>query len=198
MTSKHVGEKSHSKRERTNDDGRNEFDWGDENVESLGYPWREQHRLEVAAKTLMLNSCTVVDNPHHECERCGQRHTCRCWHLQERNDSGNVAEINECEKREEEWCPAKAIAAHRLHNNAVLNELDCALCNVANTARSSFGALATSQHKHHGANGCRKYCDERDFIERREEFLPAKDLVNRRELKSDHVRFRFVLVRGQG
>ena len=83
----------------------------------------------------------------------------------------------------------RPVAAHRLHDDLVLDELDASLGQVADAGRGDHRILARCQQEHDDADQRRGTGDERDLVERREEVLPTQDRVDRiRELQTEHER----------
>ena len=65
VTGEHVGEQSHRKGERADEEGRDEFDRGDQDVQRLGYPGWKQRTLEVA-ETLVLEAGSDEHHPDEQ------------------------------------------------------------------------------------------------------------------------------------
>ena len=78
------------------------------------------------------------------------------------------------------------LAAHGLHHDAVLDELDRDLGEVAHALRSDHRILPGRDQEHDRADQGREHGDECDLVERREDVLPAQDLVDRWELEGEH------------
>jgi len=182
---KHVGEQSHRQRERTHEEGRDELDRGHEEVQGLRYARREQRILQVA-QSLMLEAGADEDDPDEERQEHRQSHAGRRWHLQERDDSRDVAEIDEREKAEEEWSPSEPVTTHCLHDDAVFDELDDRFGEVTNAFGGRLRIFAAGEQEHDRSDERCRDSDDRDLVERRKEILPTEDLVDRRELEGDH------------
>ena len=103
----------------------------------------------------MLEAGHDEHDPHEQRQEQRQGHTSGCGHLQERNDSRHVAEIDERKQAHQERGPAKTVTAHGLHDDSVFDELNNAFGKVANTLRSNLVVFVASQQKDQRANnGC--------------------------------------------
>ena len=109
MTSEHVGKQTNCQRERTHEERRDELDRRHEDVERPGHPRREERVLEIS-EALVLEANADEDNPNEQRKEEWERHSSSCWHLNDRNNSRNVAEVDKREKAEKEWCPPEAVA----------------------------------------------------------------------------------------
>ena len=109
--------------------------------------------------------------------------------LKERNDAGHVAEIDEPEEREKERGPTETITTHRLHDDAVFDELDGRLGMVARTAWCLACVGACGQREDRAADDRCEHGDDGDLVERRCDVLPAQNRVDGWEIECDHVCF---------
>ena len=100
----------------------------------------------------MLEAGHDEHDPHEQRQEQRQSHTGRCGHLQERNDSGNVAEVDEREQAQQERGPTKTVTAHGLHDDSVFDELNDAFGEVTYALRCNLGVFTASQQENNGAN----------------------------------------------
>jgi len=124
VTGEHVGEESNGEREGPDEERRDELDRRHEDVQRLGHARREQRALPVAEEALVLEAGADEHHPHEQRQEHRDGDARRGRHVDDRDDAGDVAQVDEHEDRQEERRPAEAVLAHRLHDDAVLDELD--------------------------------------------------------------------------
>lgn len=190
VASEHVGHQTNCQRERGHDDGRDELDATNKWLQSRWNSGWPQQALEIA-HSLVLDARADEHNPDQQRQHQGDRNSCRCWHLQPRDDAWDIAQEDKEEQAQQERSPTKALLTQRLHHDAFLDELDRNLSEVSSTRRGLLGIGPAGEEEQDDADQCGGDGDERDLVERWEDVLPTQDFVNRRELESEHVVFRF-------
>ncbi len=185
VTSEHVREESHSERQWANDDRGEEFDEAHEWLQCHWHAWGPEQVGQVA-QLLVLEAGADEDHPDQQRQEQWDGDTRRGGHLQDRHDAGEVAQEDEHEQAEQERGPSKPLFAHGLHDDAVFDELNRRLGQVANAGRRHCGVLAAGKQKHEAANYRCGNGDERDLVERRKEVVPAQDFVDWWKFKTEH------------
>ena len=95
----------------------------DERLQRRRHAGRPEQVAEVA-EALVLEADADEDHPDEQREEQRDGHAGRGRHLEDRDDAGHVAEVDEDEQAEQERRPARPVLAHRLHDDLVLDELD--------------------------------------------------------------------------
>ena len=131
VTGEQVGEETHSQRERTDEERRDQFDRGHKHVQRRRNTRGEERALEVATHALVLETDPDEDGPHDEGEEERNGHAGGGRHVEDRDDAGQVAQVDEHEQAHQERRPTEAGPAHRRHDHLLLDELDDHLGEVA-------------------------------------------------------------------
>jgi hypothetical protein len=186
VASHQVGHETHRQRERGHEDGRDEFDQAHQRLQEHRHSGRPQQVGEVA-ETLVLDAGPDERGPHQQRQCQRNRQTGGGWHLQDRNDAGQVGQVDEDEQAHQERGPTQSLLANRLHDDAVLDEIDDRLGKVPHAAGSLGVVLARGQIEDRQPDQGREDGDQPDLVEGREDVLPSEDCIDRREFESEHV-----------
>ena len=105
---------------------------------------RDERRLEVAAEPLPLDADDVVHDVHEQRHEQRQRDARVHRHLRDRDDLPDVADEDEAEHHQQEGRVEQPVLAHRLHDDAVADEVDRRLGDVLHADRDEALTLRTA------------------------------------------------------
>ena len=151
----------------------------------MGTPGRPQQVAEVP-ETLLLDAGADVDDPDEPRQRQRDGDAGGRRHGDDRHDPGDVAEEDEDEQAQQERGPLQAdLPSVCMTMPSSMNSIE-----VSARLRAPAGRPSGRAGRRAGTTRCRsapRNGDEGDLVERREDVLPAQDLVDRWELESEHV-----------
>jgi hypothetical protein len=188
-----VGHQTNREAERRHEDRRDELDATDKWLQRCRDACRPQQTAEVT-ETLVLNTGADEHDPDQQRQAQRDSDAGGGWHLENRNDARDVAEEDEDEEAEQERGPAEAGLTEGLHHDALFDELNRGLSQVASAGRSLLGVGAGGEHEEHDPDQRSENCDQGNFIKGWEDVLPTKKFVDGREDEatfSEHVEFPF-------
>ena len=178
------------RRERRDEDRGDELDAADERLQRRRNAGRPQQVLEVAEPLVLQPGADEHDPDEQRQATAGSR--CGRWPASAgRDDAGDVAEEDEDEQAEEERGPAEARLAEGLHDDALLDELDGGLGQVAGARRCLLRIGAAGEQEQHDADERSRTAISAILLNVGKMSLPTKDFVDRRELESRTRCFRF-------
>ena len=182
VTGQHVGEKSDGQGERSQNDVRGELDEADQWLHRDGNAWGPQHVLEIVG-LLVTKSNGDVHNPHEQGEEQRDGHTGGGRHVNDRNNSRHVTEIDEHEQRQNPRGPDQAFLADRLHDRA-FHEFDNGFGKVTNALWSLQRIFVASKKENGATDNGGGDSDQGNLVEAAKDVLPANYFVNLGEIKS--------------
>ena len=162
VASEHVCKQTNGVAERAKDEGREQLDCPHERTKRKRNARWPRDVFEVR-DAVVLHTDGDEHRPRNECNNNRSTHPSVGWHLEERDDLGDVPEEDKQEERDEQWQVGQTIWTNRRQYDLLLDKLNDRLGHGAN-ARWNEALLLSSQHEHDRRDDHREHMRQCDLV----------------------------------
>ena len=162
VTSELVGEETDGVAERAKNKGREQLDAAHDWLEQEWHIRRPRNVFDVG-KAVVLEANRYEHGPCDKGYDDWSAHASVGWHLEERDDLGDVPEEDKQEERDEQWQVGQTIWTNRRQHDLLLDKLNDRLGHGAN-ARWNEALLLSSQHEHDRRDDYREHMRQCDLV----------------------------------